>query len=97
MVATSRHFRAFDPQYRSPPKLTYCKRFRWLSSAPAKNAGRQAENAVGPYFTGSVRKRSFEDFSAGSSITATEVCRLSSNCRNVAIPLVTSSANLGPT
>ena len=52
---------------------------------------------VGFYFTGSVRKRSFEDFSAGSSITATEVCCPFNNCRNVSIPLVTSSANFGAT
>jgi hypothetical protein len=65
--------------------------------AMAAAAARYAVLARRAYFTGSVRKRSFDDFSAGSSITVAEACCPSNNCRKVAIPLVTSSANFGAT
>jgi len=47
------------------------------------------------YLIGSVRKRSFEGFSGGSSITATEVCCSSRIRRKVSIALVKFPLNVG--
>lgn len=79
--------------------MAHNRHFELLSPAGNDRGGTLSSTLSqgGPYFTGSVRKRSLEDFSAGSSITATEVCCPSNNCRRVAIPLVTSSANFGAT